>query len=315
MELTDAKPIEITDKALFDSYLKNHPPNISELTFTNLFIWQNYYQFLFKEWKDHILVFSKEFFKNWNKSATNNVNNYFFLPPIGSNPEGIILELFNDVSELEIHRVPQEIILNLENQEDFSTSNLTIMEDRNNWDYVYEIESLINLPGNKFRQKRRWLAKFFEQYNYDFKIISGDLINKTLQLQLEWCDQNECQGNEDLEQEQKAIERALEHYYQLGISGGIIFVNDKCVAYTLGELLNDDTLVVHIEKAHVEIEGAYQAINNLFLKEFGPNFTYINREQDLGLPGLRRAKEGYKPIRMTEKSIICRTNEIQGLDS
>ncbi len=304
MNLSSARQIEIEDKKLFDGYFEKFQPEISEFTFTNLFIWKNYYNFLFLESDNHLIVFSQDYFKNWKKSISNLDDGTFFLTPIGPTPEKMIINLFEKFDNIEIHRVPKDVIEKVIRDPEYQVLNLDIHEDRMNWDYIYEIESLIDLPGNKFRQKRRWLNKFLEIYNYEFNIISDGLIDKALELQLEWCDQNECQSNEDLIEEQKAIKTALENFNDLGIFGGIIGVDNKCVAYTLGEMINKDTIVIHIEKAHLEYEGSYQAINNLFLKEFGKNVKYVNREQDLGIPGLRRAKEAYKPIRMVEKSII-----------
>ncbi|MFX0180758.1 MAG: DUF2156 domain-containing protein [Candidatus Hodarchaeota archaeon] len=309
MNLSLARQIEIEDKKLFDGYFEKSQPEISEFTFTNLFIWKDYYSFLFLESDNHLIVFSHDYFKNWKKSISNLDEGTFFLTPIGPEPEKLIMSLFKQFDNIEIHRVPKDVIEKVIREPEYQTLNLDIQEDRVNWDYIYEIESLINLPGNKFRQKRRWLNTFLESYNYEFNIISDDLIDKALKLQLEWCDQNECQTNEDLIEEQKAIKIALENFNELGIYGGIIGVDNKCVAYTLGEMINQDTLVIHIEKAHIEYEGSYQAINNLFLKEFGQNVKYVNREQDLGIPGLRRAKEAYKPIRMVEKSIIYHREE------
>jgi hypothetical protein len=305
MELKDAREIELSDKPLFDKQFELMQPQISEFTFTNLFIWRNYYNYLLKEHDDHILVFSNEFLQMWNKSPVNNQNAIFSLPPIGPHPEEIIIKLFQE-KNIEFHRVPYDIVQAVRNHNQFSQLNLQVIEDRNNWDYVYEKDQLLELPGNKFRQKRRWLTKFFDEYNYDFKKIACDLIDKTLKLQLEWCNANECQSNEDLVEEQKAIEHALHNFKELGLLGGILFVDGKCVAYTLGEILNDNTLVIHIEKAHIEYEGSYQAINNLFLKEFGDRLNYVNREQDLGIEGLRKAKNAYKPDHMIEKSIIIK---------
>ena len=306
MDINNGKPIELTHKTLFDDYFKKFPPEISEFSFTNLFIWGEYYKFLYLEYKDHLVVYSKEYLKKWKKSISGSRNTIFFLPPIGPSPVNIIKEIFTILKDVEFHRIPEPLIDMIKDESDFKSFNIEILEDRDNWDYIYQKDDLIKLPGNKFRQKRRWLNKFLEQYNFDFHVLSEELIEKTLQLQLEWCDANECQSNEDLEEEQEAITRALENYSDLGFYGGIICVEDKCVAYTLGEMLNNETIVIHIEKAHSEYEGSYQTINNLFLKEFGNNAIYVNREQDLGIEGLRRAKEAYKPIRMIKKSIVYR---------
>jgi hypothetical protein len=86
-------------------------------------------------------------------------------------------------------------------------------------------------------------------------------------------------------------------------------LDNNCAAYTFGEMLNENTMVVHIEKAHMEYEGSYQAINNFFLKNCCNNAIFVNREQDLGVKGLRRAKESYKPVRMVRKNIIYRKKE------
>ncbi len=306
MDLRGSKSIQISDKKFFDDYFQRYPSEISELSFTNLYLWRNYYDYLYLEYQNHLIVYSATYFTNWKVSLSGRKDTLFFLPPIGPNPSKTIINLFENLENIEIHRVPDYIIDVITKEERFKTSNLEVLDDRDSWDYIYQKEDLINLPGNKFRQKRRWLNKFFEQYNYEFHIINEDLVDKTLQLQLKWCDANECQGNVDLEQEQKAIVDALEHYIELDINGGIIFVDGKCVAYTLGEMLNKETLVIHIEKSHIDYEGSYQAINNLFLKEFGTNAKYVNREQDLGIEGLRRAKEAYKPIKMVKKSIIYR---------
>ena len=304
MDINDGKTIELQDRKLFEDYFKKFPPEISEFSFTNLFIWSEYYKYSYLEYKAHIVIYSQDYFRNWKKSISGRDKTIFFLPPIGPNPVKIILEVFKDLNDVEFHRVPEYLITSIKEEEEFELLNLEILEDRNNWDYIYQKEDLISLPGNKFRQKRRWLNKFLEQYDYEFHVITDELVEKTLQLQLEWCDANECQSNEDLAEEQKAIKRALEKYSDLGFYGGIVCVDGKCVAYTLGEMLNNETLVIHIEKAHIEYEGSYQAINNLFLKEFGKTAIYVNREQDLGIEGLRRAKEAYKPIRMVKKSII-----------
>jgi len=305
MDLSTAKPIEIIDKSLFDEYFHKYPPENSEFTFTNLFMWRDYYNFLFMEFKEHILLFSYDYLKNRRDPINTDSKDYlYFFPPIGPNPDEIIIELFESISNIEIHRVPEKISEKVTQHEKFTKLNLNLFEDRNNWDYVYNREEILNLTGNKYRQNRRWLQKFFSNYDYEFKLITVDLIEKCKELQLEWCIMRACTEDESLEAEQKAIYEALDNFKALGFSGGLICVEDKCAAYTFGEKLNHNTLVIHIEKAHAEYEGAYQAINNLFLKNCCEDAIYVNREQDLGIEGLKRAKESYKPIHMVKKSVI-----------
>jgi len=304
MDLSAAKEINLEDQAFFNSYFQKYPPQTSEFTFTNLYMWRNFYGFVFMEWKDHLLLFSRDIFKVKKIPASGNKESFYFFPPIGPNPADVIISLFKDIKDVEFHRVPEQTVENVRNHIKFSSLNIDIMEDRDNWDYVYEIEDLKNLPGNRYRQNRRWLNKFLENYEYDFKVLTETEVALCKKLQLEWCVLRQCEDDEELKEEEQAIYDALDNFSTLGFQGALICVDDKCAAYTFGEMLNPETLVIHVEKAHMDYEGAYQAIGNLFLKNTIKNVIYVNREQDLGVPGLRRAKESYKPIRMEQKSIL-----------
>ncbi|MFX1295988.1 MAG: DUF2156 domain-containing protein [Promethearchaeota archaeon] len=307
MDLTKAKPIQISDKPLFDEYLNKFPPEISEFTFTNLFIWRNYYKFSFLEWDDHILIFSKIFFRDHKENLSKNLDSIFYLHPIGAKPVEIILDLFNNLKHIEIHRVPKSLVDKLGKKEEAHSLNIKWMDDRDNWDYVYEKEKLINLSGRKLYRKRRWLRRFFEKYpNHKFKLFSKDWLKICKQLQIRWCIMHGCLLHKDLMEEQKAISDAFDFFPDLKYRGGLLLVDGKCIAYTLGELLNPTTVVIHIEKALIDYEGSYQAINHYFVKNCCEKVTYVNREQDLGDPGLRQAKETYLPHHMVKKYIIYR---------
>jgi len=266
MDLNLAKKIELTDKPLFDRYFEKFRPQISELTFTNLFMWRNYYNFLFTELNDHLIIFSKSYLNKWKKSQTNRKDVIFFLPPVGKNPAEIIYKLFDSLDNIEIHRVPDPDIIQIKENEKITNSELEIIDDRDNWDYVYNREELISLAGTKYRQKRRWLKKFTERYDYEFNFISGKYIDKARKLQYEWADINDFQTEKGLMEEQRAVDELFDNFLELNPRGGILCSDKNCVGYTLGEFLNDNTLVIHIEKAHIEYEGSYQAINNMFLK-------------------------------------------------
>ena len=304
MDLNLAKKIELTDKPLFDSYFEKFRPQISELTFTNLFMWRNYYNFLFIELNDHLIIFSKSYLNKWKKPQTKKKNVIFFLPPVGKNPGEIICKLFDSLDNIEIHRVPDPDIIQIKENEKITNSELEIIDDRDNWDYVYNREELISLAGTKYRQKRRWLKKFTERYDYEFNFISGKYIDKARKLQYEWADINDFQTEKGLMEEQRAVDELFDNFLELNPRGGILCSDKNCVGYTLGEFLNDNTLVIHIEKAHIEYEGSYQAINNMFLKSCCEKVLFVNREQDLGIPGLRKSKESYKPDHMVKKYII-----------
>jgi hypothetical protein len=306
MELADARKIKLEDKATFDNYFQKYPPQNSEFTFTNLFMWRNNYELMFLEWKDHLILFSYDYLRKRKSPQSERRDAIFFFPPIGPYPSEIMIEIFEHIEKIEFHNVPEVIYESLMRHKKFISLNIAFREDRNNWDYVYEAKNLINLPGNQYRQNRRWLNKFVDSYKYKFKILTEDLIESCKKLQLEWCVMRHCEEDEGLEQELQAIYEALDNFTALGYKGAMICIDDKCAAYTFGEMLNPNTLVIHVEKAHVQYEGSYQAINNLFLKNCWNNVKFVNREQDLGIDGLRRAKESYKPIYMIKKSIVYR---------
>ncbi|NHJ19606.1 MAG: DUF2156 domain-containing protein [Candidatus Lokiarchaeota archaeon] len=306
MELAKAKKISLKDKPIFDSFFQKYPPQNSEFTFTNLFMWRKFYEWSYIEWKNHLILFSKEYFKKSRAPLSGQDEAVYFFPPIGPNPGEIIFNIAELYEKAEFNRVPEDLVNSIIKDERFVVMNFEIVDDRDNWDYVYEAETLKTLPGNRYRQNRRWLNKFLQTYNYEFEILTEDLINKCKKLQLEWCVMRQCEEDQGLEQEQEAIYEALDNFSELGFKGALICVDNKCAGYTFGEMLNSDTLVIHVEKAHVQYEGGYQAIGNLFLKNVYSDVTFVNREQDLGVEGLRRAKESYKPIRMVKKSILYR---------
>ncbi|MFX1397193.1 MAG: DUF2156 domain-containing protein [Promethearchaeota archaeon] len=305
IQFTQGKKITLKDKAIFDLYFKTYPPEISEFTFSNLFIWKNHYEYLYQGWKNHLLIWSNSYLKKWKRPISGR-DALFFLPPIGKFPERIILEILSENINIEFHRVPESIKGALLQLKESNKLNIDIIEDRNNWDYVYDKKELLSLTGNRLRQKRRNLQKFLSSYKHEFFLINEKNIESCKQLQIEWCDANECQSNEDLQEEQNAIFDAFDNFQKLLITGGALFVDDKCIAYTIGEKLNEKTTVIHIEKAYADYEGSYQAINNFFIKNCCTSTIFVNREQDLGIQGLRYAKMSYKPHHMVKKYIISR---------
>ncbi len=227
------------------------------------------------------------------------------MPPIGPNPAEMILNLFESLRHVEIHRVPEAIVNELHDNEKGKALKIDMIIDRNNWDYVYEKDKLSTLSGANLYRKRKWLKKFEEKFpNYEFHLLTEDWLDSCKKLQIQWCDMNECRMHEDLMEEQRAIDGAFEHYHDLKYLGGLLLVDGTCIAYTLGEHLNLATGVIHIEKALINYEGSYQAINKLFIQQCCEDVKFINREQDLGDPGLRQSKDSYNPHHMVKKSIL-----------
>jgi uncharacterized protein len=294
MGINEFRPIDLSDKDQFNRFLSEDPPAISELTFTNLFMWRDCYNTLWQIRKNCLLLVMRP-----------NREPAFALPPVGPGDKVEAIEfligfLRQAPSEPRICRASEDFIEKFVDKKSFAA-----MEDRNNSDYVYLALDLVELPGNKFHKKKNHLNKFIKNYQFEYLKLDAALIERILEMQEQWCELKDCPTNPDLLAEDRAVYEALINYESLDFTGGAILIDSKVEAFTLGERLNSDTAVIHIEKANPEIPGLYAAINRFFCEDALSNFTYINREQDLGLEGLRKAKESYHPHHMVNKFILA----------
>jgi len=187
-----------------------------------------------------------------------------------------------------------------------------ITEDRDYAEYLYLRENLVELSGHKLMPKRNRVRAFKKTYDghYSIKLFgSGDssenkTINDLLNFQQNWLQMMESsEYYPQLQAEDKAIKKLITHYVQMNIKGLCLYVNDAIVGFTFGAPLSDTCIDEIAEKGNSKIIGVYQILNYLFALEIAKNFTYINREEDLGLPGLRRAKLGYDPKFLKSKYV------------
>jgi hypothetical protein len=180
-------------------------------------------------------------------------------------------------------------------------STLLIEPTRDHFDYVYRTEDLIKLAGRKYHSKKNHLNRFIRDQSFSYDSLKQDHLEACSKLVETWCQWHRCEEDMNLLNEWEAVRQALNHFDNLKIEGGVILIEDKVEAFTLGELLNDQMAVIHVEKANPQIPGLYAAINQQFCERSWQKATYINREQDLGEPGLRKAKLSYHPERLVEK--------------
>ncbi|WP_243368545.1 DUF2156 domain-containing protein [Fundidesulfovibrio soli] len=178
-------------------------------------------------------------------------------------------------------------------------------EAREHWDYVYSVPELVALSGNRFHKKKNLLAQFMKSYDYDYRPLSADCIEEVLQMQLEWCQWREAECDATLRAENMAIARVVKDWDRLpNLLGGAIRVEGRMIAYTVAEALDDSMLVIHFEKGHTAFKGVYQAVNQMFLEHLDREYAYVNREQDLGDEGLRKAKMSYNPTMFLKKFTV-----------
>ena len=186
-----------------------------------------------------------------------------------------------------------------ERMETLCPGRYAFTEDRDNWEYIYKTSDLINLSGKKFRQKKNHLNQFRMQYsNYEYLPITPDLFDECRKTAAEWVETHHEEGIED---ELVAINLLFDHWDELGLKGGAIKLFGRVEAFSIGELINEKIALIHIEKANPDIRGLYQAINNEFIRHTFGDTEFVNREEDMGLPGLRQAKESYNPDHFAEK--------------
>jgi hypothetical protein len=179
---------------------------------------------------------------------------------------------------------------------------LRVEEERENWDYLYAFTDLIELKGNRLHKKKNLLNQFLKNYEFEYQPFGPRMIEQAMAMQEDWCAWRDCESSDVLAAENRAILRVLDRWDQIDhILGGAIFIDQIIVAYTLAEPLTDDMLVIHFEKGCPDYKGVYQAINQMFLAHIDNSFKLVNREQDLGNEGLRKAKLSYQPVEFLRK--------------
>ena len=172
--------------------------------------------------------------------------------------------------------------------------------DPDNSDYIYLAKDLSELKGRKFHQKRNHLARF-QQYNWEYSPLTCKDFDECIAFSA--MTYNNKNGYDDHSSivEQFAIHTFFSYFDELGLMGGVIRIDGKVCAFTIGERLNSNTVCVHIEKGNTDYQGIYAAINNEFVKRSCENVMYVNREEDLVIEGLRKAKRSYNPVFLLEK--------------
>ena len=287
------KPIEISDRAIIYKSLMEYQPQTSELSFTNLFIWRRHYGVIWSQY-DGCLIFI------FDKTG-------YGIQPICPIPKPEMVKLLlgylknkygNGTS---LQRVESRFIENLKEK-----TGLKFEPTPEHFDYVYKSEDLINLAGRKYHSKRNYINTFHASYQWEYSDMTEEHVPGCLEMAARWCDRRSCEEdvNLSLSGEFEAITDALNNFKILGVKGGVIKINGKIEAFTLGEMLNNETAVIHIEKADPDIRGLYTVINQQFCEHNWTNVPFINREQDLGEPQLRQAKESYYPDHMVQKNSI-----------
>jgi hypothetical protein len=287
------RPLALADKPEVTAALRAAPPETSELTFTNLYMWRHHYRPWLKAEAGCMLVI-----------VHIEGQEPFGLPPLGAGDKAsavtaLLAHLARLTAQPSLRRVGAGFV-----EREVDQGRYQAVADRDQSDYVYLTSELIALAGNRFHKKKNHLNKFLKTWAFEYRPLDQDLVGQVLAMQQDWCTLKDCASDESLAQEDRAIYEALKCFGELDYTGAAILVAGKVEAFSLGEPLNPETAVIHIEKANPAINGLYAAMNQMFAAQAWAGLPYINREQDLGIEGLRVAKESYNPHHLVDKFIM-----------
>ncbi len=253
------------------------PEGISEFTFANLYLFRDTHKYRISMLDDGLLLISGE-----------DNGNPFFMLPFGWPGKEILEQLFGRFGTMKCISVTQ--VQHLE------ALGYEVTEDRDNFDYLYSRKDLAELAGRKFHKKRNLIKAFLNNYNYEGRPLLETYMEDALGILEKW------RANRDDPGDYVAAKEALEKAEELQLCGGIYYVEDTPVAYSLGEeLACGKSFVIHFEKAVDEYKGLWQFVNQAFASILPEQYETVNREQDLGSAGMRQAKMSYKPIGFVKK--------------
>ena len=288
--MLDFTDLQISDRELLEPYLLADGSIQSDRCFSSLFIWSEYYK-LKKCIKDGFLFLRAE----------DNETLLYYMP-LGNGDIANAVEYIEGDARHN-NREYRIVLITDGRKADFELlSGYEITEDRAEFDYIYDAEKMISLTGKKLHGKRNFINRFLSEYQGRWVYESVSPLkhrDEILAFMKEWCDHRE--DNDDYKYEYSAIIHALDNWKTLKMKGGLIKIDEKVIAFTMATKQREDVMDVLIEKADGNYIGAYQMINNAFASLHCRECKYINREEDLGIEGLRISKMSYQPVFLTRK--------------
>lgn len=291
------KTIELNDKKEIDACLTNNMYQSCDFSFANLFAWNCKFHSVYSIINDSLFL-----------QFEDSDGQFYYMMPIGKMPLrkafDLILEdarrkslpfQMKGVSDVMWKQIEQEM-----------PGVFQYKHDRNNYEYIYLSEKLIALNGKKLQSKRNHINRFkADNPDWSFSPITDTKeVVECVRLLDEWENLNVERGDKTMQFDYLATRAMLDNFSLLQLCGGYIRANGKIVAFSLGEPINDETFVVHVEKAYGEINGAYTIMNQQFVEHCGAEYKYINREEDMGIENLRKAKLSYHPDILLEEGVV-----------
>lgn len=278
-----SRPLEIGDKELLDALFQELQPRVSELTFAGLYLFRKAHRYSLTRVSGTTVVLGVGY-----------DSQPYFLPPLDGNIEAALGQLFSD--RVAMYGADEGFVSRF-----LGGTHLTVLEDRDSFDYLYLREELATLSGNRFHGKKNRINYFIGRHEYRTELFEQRFVPGALELLEAWSRPPAEGAGASRQLEIEATAEALEKADLLGLSGVVVTVQGVVRAFVLGERLNRETVVCHFEKSDPFMEGISQLVNREFCRLLFEECRYVNREQDLGEPGLRTAKLSYRPVELVKK--------------
>jgi len=288
LSLTDFKKVTLEDKPVFDAMYEKYPPVHSDYVFTTMLSWMAYSNYHYAVVDENIVILTKL------------KNKIRLRPPLGRNNVELVKQTLALAARIKSDEPFGVVSATMKEWMATTFPQLRFIEHRDYFDYVYRSSDLANLPGSTYGKIRNRLNKFTKKNAYTTEIISEENMDEVHEFFKRWCLWRDCESNEILAHEKKAILYSMSHFFDLGLSGIVIRVNDRIEALAVYEKMSPDTAVVHYEKGSPYFDGIYKAINRETANILQNDVAFINRQEDMGIPGLRKAKMSYHPHHMVE---------------
>lgn len=275
----------LSDKSVIQEIFDSDSTDCCEYCFGNIFMWSDIYQNKINT-QDGVFI-SKTF------------RDAFYCYPRGSGDKKRVIKEITESDKGAVFYGLTE-----SDKEELCSlfpDKFEFFEDRDAFEYIYRTEDLAYLRGKKYHSKKNHISYFEKNFDWHFEEITPKNIDRCRILNDQWERLNEQKEPEEIENEHEAISKAFGSFFELGLYGGILFVENEAVAFTFGEGLNGSTFCTHVEKAYANFRGAYQMINRELAKALLGKYEFINREDDTGSEGLRNAKLSYRPVTLLTK--------------
>ncbi len=291
-------PITLDAKSTIERYTKPWALECSDLSFANLFIWGADGKMEYAE-KNHSLYIKMDF---------EGVPVYFWapIPEYGKAVDyrKAVYDGFAYMKQIGVEPTYRSVWTPFRDKMLEACPELFCVPTDISWDYVYSRESLATLKGKKLHGKRNHINKFLSQNpDYEYRKLEPSMVPDCIALYEHWSEEKD-EPSVQLEDEKRSVFLALNNMDVLGLTGGAIYLNEKLCAFTVGERLLPQMQLIHIEKANTDIDGLYPMINQQYILHECEGVEWVNREEDMGLEGMRKAKRSYNPARMVEKYML-----------